>query len=542
MNRRNLTSLGNSIRSVVAESIDTETKTNLLSEGYINSLTEKARQTASQEMEEEGEDEEEMEDEEEGEETELEEGMKRLRRLRTAHHLRGKGSRETADAYDKELAKVSASRLRRGGAPKQTVRAFFTDKPTTAAADKAYGNFARKAMSKASAKGKKIFEEEQLDELTDALISRARNKAILRGPEKRGFVKKATKRLQSSGAMAPRPSTSTERDSQWNKAFNEETDLDEAVSTGDPNRGRMGRVKPKLPPGLDPYDMYSKGEIQPYGGKLQKRLRSMSAEDRKRYYQQIGIRSRAASRVGGKTQRLFPMGKKIFEDEQFDEAYQAKRMRVIRKAIAKKDGQGLKPEVADFMKRSFKKTTARSSRITGGKGAQAALMARAAKKHAAMKDKLAEALQLDEAGYKRLMRLKGAAYEAGQKGSPSHGKKMRAAAEQTAKVAAGMARRGGASPDAVRGGGSRIGKSGKYTQKAGALANQRDKALQSFRTKVRTAELFGRETDKGAKRERQQAVDSHREKARSGDFGQDNQTAVRARSNYQKRFGRLKGN
>ena len=60
MNRRNLTSLGNSIRSVVAESIDTETKTNLISEGYINSLTEKARQTASQEMEEEGEDEEDL--------------------------------------------------------------------------------------------------------------------------------------------------------------------------------------------------------------------------------------------------------------------------------------------------------------------------------------------------------------------------------------------------------------------------------------------------------------------------------------------------
>lgn len=453
MNRRNLTSLGNSIRSVVAESIDTETKTNLISEGYINSLTEKARQTASQEMEEEGEDEEEMEDEEEGEEeekplskkkskmmkeeveltekaapgyedwasdpkvkssfkkqygnrwkevmyakswkmskmdeeTELEEGMKRLRRLRTAHYLRGKGSRETSDVYDKELAKVSASRLRRGGAPKQTVRAFFTDKPTTAAADKAYGNFARKAMSKASAKGKKIF-----------------------------------------------------------------------------------------------------------------------------------------------------------EDEQFDEAYQAKRMRVIRKAIAKKDGQGLKPEVADFMKRSFKKTTARSSRITGGKGAQAALMARAAKKHAAMKDKLAEALQLDEAGYKRLMRLKRAAYKAGQKGSTAHGKMMRSAAERETQVAAGMARRGGASPEAVKGGGSRIGKSGKYTQKAGALANQRDKALAKFRGKVLTSKnsssIMGK--DKSEKRKFQQAVDSHREKARSGDFGQDNQTAVRARSNYQKRFGRLKG-
>jgi hypothetical protein len=93
----------------------------------------------------------------------------------------------------------------------------------------------------------------------------------------------------------------------------------EAVSTNDPNRGRMGRAKPKLPPGLDPYDMYSKGEIQPYGGKLQKRLRSMSAEDRKRYYQQIGIRSRAASR-SGKTQRLFPMTEGV------------KRMRRLRSA------------------------------------------------------------------------------------------------------------------------------------------------------------------------------------------------------------------
>ena len=93
----------------------------------------------------------------------------------------------------------------------------------------------------------------------------------------------------------------------------------EAVSTNDPNRGRMGRAKPKLPPGLDPYDMYSKGEIRPYGGKLQKRIASMSAEDRKRYYQEIGIRSRAASR-GGKTQRLFPMTEGV------------KRMRRLRSA------------------------------------------------------------------------------------------------------------------------------------------------------------------------------------------------------------------
>lgn len=90
--------------------------------------------------------------------------------------------------------------------------------------------------------------------------------------------------------------------------------VSEATSQGDPNRGRMGRAKPKLPPGLDPYDMYSKGEIQPYRGKLQKRLSTMNPEDRKRYYREIGIRSRAASR-GGRTGRLFPIPEGIELDE-----------------------------------------------------------------------------------------------------------------------------------------------------------------------------------------------------------------------------------
>jgi hypothetical protein len=97
------------------------------------------------------------------EETKLAEGVKRLRRLRRAH-VSGKASRETADAYDKELSKLSASRLRRGGARKQTIRGFFNDKPTTPAANKAYTEFAKGAMQKANAKGKKVFESEQLDE------------------------------------------------------------------------------------------------------------------------------------------------------------------------------------------------------------------------------------------------------------------------------------------------------------------------------------------------------------------------------------------
>ena len=86
----------------------------------------------------------------------------------------------------------------------------------------------------------------------------------------------------------------------------------EAVSTGDPNRGKASRAKPKLPPGQDPYDMYTKGKINPYKGKLQKRLSKMSPEDRKRYYREVGIRSRAASRAG-KTGRLFPISESGFK-------------------------------------------------------------------------------------------------------------------------------------------------------------------------------------------------------------------------------------
>lgn len=264
------------------------------------------------------------------EEIELAEGVKRMRRLRRAH-VSGKGSRETADAYDKELSKLSASRLRRGGAPKQTIRGFFTDKPTTAAANKAYTEFAKRAMQKASAKGKKVFESEQLD----------------------------------------------------------------------------------------------------------------------------------------------------------------------------------------------------------------------------------------EAGYKRLGRIKGAAYKAelASRGADPNtsmnalmktSKLKRAAAEREAQVAAGMARRGGASPDAVRGGGSRIGKSGKYTQKAGALANQRDKALGKFRgmasgSKSREAVPGGfgmYNKNATTKRKMQQARAAFEKKARIGDIDISPSAKMHqmfARLNFQKRFGRLKG-
>lgn len=313
------------------------------------------------------------------EEIELAEGVKRMRRLRSAY-ARGRGSRKLTDTYDKELSKVSASRLRRGGASKQTIRGFFTDKPTTAAADKAYSKFSKDAMAKASAKGKKVFESEQLDEISDTLLFRARAKA----------------------------------------------------------KG-VGKFKVRTNPSF-----------------------AGSSKD-------------------------VPLHKKITKELQ---------------------RRGSVP--------------------------------------------VSESEQLDEAGYKRLGRIKGAAYKAelasrgadpntSLQGLVKAAKLKRVAAEREAQVAAGMARRGGASPDAVRGGGGRLGPSGKYTQKAGKLANQRDKALAKFRMKARTAQLFDKGEDQSRKRERQQAQAAFEKKARTGDFGQDNQAALRARSNFQKRFGRLKG-
>lgn len=73
------------------------------------------------------------------------------------------------------------------------------------------------------------------------------------------------------------------------------------VQGGDPNRGAAGRAVPALPRGVDPY-----GSGLPSRGKLAARLSGLSDEGRKRYYREIGMRSRVASR-GGVTGRLYPM-------------------------------------------------------------------------------------------------------------------------------------------------------------------------------------------------------------------------------------------
>jgi len=161
------------------------------------------------------------------------------------------------------------------------------------------------------------------------------------------------------------------------------------------------------------------------------------------------------------------------------------------------------------------------------------IAARVARFNAAnAKKSVSEANELNEADYKKLMHLKMKAY------NTRNPKLVRAAAEQEAKVAANMARRGRASAEAVKAGGSRIGKSGKYTQKAGQLANQRDRALAKFRGRAVAGGAFNPPGPE--KRKRQQAQAEFSNRARSGDFGQDNQEGMRPRYNYLKRTGKLK--
>jgi len=76
---------------------------------------------------------------------ELSEGLmrkKRLHRARTSGKPRTPKQRKALDtAYDSELGRRVARKLRKGGARKATVRGFFKDKPITDAAEKAFEKF-----------------------------------------------------------------------------------------------------------------------------------------------------------------------------------------------------------------------------------------------------------------------------------------------------------------------------------------------------------------------------------------------------------------
>jgi hypothetical protein len=81
--------------------------------------------------------------------------------------------------------------------------------------------------------------------------------------------------------------------------------MNEAVSTNDPNRGRMGRKKPLVPQGMMPDETINPRTGNPVRtlGKLHSRMNQLSPETRKRYRQNYGYRTR----VAGRGKRLYPL-------------------------------------------------------------------------------------------------------------------------------------------------------------------------------------------------------------------------------------------
>jgi hypothetical protein len=80
--------------------------------------------------------------------------------------------------------------------------------------------------------------------------------------------------------------------------------VNEAISTNDPNRGRMGRKKPLVPQGMMPDDTRNPRTGNPVRtlGKLHSRLDKLSPETRTKYRQNYGYRTR----VAGRGRRLYP--------------------------------------------------------------------------------------------------------------------------------------------------------------------------------------------------------------------------------------------
>lgn len=428
------------------------------------------------------------------------EGVKRKHRL-----LRAKMSAKNYNdpqkvksletSYNSELGRRVARKLRKGGAPKRTVVKFFNKDGTTPAADKAIKKFNSREMD------------------------------TVRSLRARG-VKPQYDHVEHDGDAVVEGSISTKK-----------------IARRLRSKMRMGDI-------VDRMSKLTKKRIVRAGGAEDLKVRSKN--------QQANVRSLNALHRFHDMARARKSG--------VEEAYQLKRQRVIRKAI-KNSGKALDPKKADFLARSNAKKFSRDEKLTGvsrdnrgdAKLANAALNVRTVKRNNALLGKgVAESMQLDEAGYKKLMRMKAAAYKAGMKARGDSGtgeatkkyaKLMRRAADQETRQDAKMALRGQASQKAVERGGSIIGKRGVPTQQGMKLADERKRALKRFKSAgsisrhMQTGSFDGKLDKEGVaqKRQRQQAQAKFNKQARTGDFGQDNQAAIRARSNFQKRYGRLKG-
>lgn len=432
---------------------------------------------------------------------ELDEGVKRKMRLLRAK-MKAKNFNDTKKlksietAYDSELGRRTARKLRQGGAPKRTIVKFFNKDGTTPAAHNAFTKFRNAELKK-------------------------------------------RKRLEDRGVKLQYDHVEHDGD---------------AVVEGSMGAARMARrLRSNNAPSdiVDRMSKITKKRIVRAGGAEDLKVRSKN--------QQANVRSLNA------LQRFHDMAR--MKKGGVEEGYQAKRLRIIRKYASKQLGSGslLTPKLDDYMKRSFKKKEQRNKQISGGKGNWTAAQIRADKKIAGMKAKglnpLGESIQLDEAGYKKLMRMKAAAYKAGMqaRGSKDWGKAnkyaqlMRRSAEQEDRQDAKMALRGQASQKAVERGGSIIGKRGVPTQQGMKLADERKRAIARFKSAgaisrhTQTGSFDGKLDKEGVakKRQSQQAQAKFNKQARSGDFGPVDYKArsagMRAQLNYEKKYGRMKG-
>ena len=121
------------------------------------------------------------------------------------------------------------------------------------------------------------------------------------------------------------------------------------------------------------------------GGASERTMRRRINQDK--WSEGWGAKNRFA-REGQKKRRAALKAKGIAEalEEKLDEGYQAKRLRIFRKAN-KNEFAKFAPGTEDFMKRSFKRKVTRDNTISGGKGSVRALDIRTRKKTAALKAK-----------------------------------------------------------------------------------------------------------------------------------------------------------
>jgi hypothetical protein len=442
-------------------------------------------------------------------------------------------------SYNSELGRRVARKLRKGGAPKRTVVKFFNKDGTTPAADKAIKKFNSREMD------------------------------TVRSLRARG-VKPQYDHVEHGGDAITEGYSQVDKmmPSAYQHAVKTYVKVKAPTPPRNPNLEPLKRITDKI--GTKRPNMVKNSTV----GKPTDE--SYSIEEGSISTKKIARRLRSKMRMGDIVDRMSKLTKKRIvraggaEDLKVRSKNQQANVRSLNAlhrfhdmARARKSGVKEGYTSRGGYSKSMTSRILRDNARVAEKLKKQAAAREAAKKAAAMKAKgVAESMQLDEAGYKKLMRMKAAAYKAGMKARGDSGtgeatkkyaKLMRRAADQETRQDAKMALRGQASQKAVERGGSIIGKRGVPTQQGMKLADERKRALKRFKSSgsisrhMQTGSFDGKLDKEGVaqKRQRQQAQAKFNKQARTGDFGPVDYKArsagMRAQLNYEKKYGRLKG-